>query len=55
MDKYRLIVTETYPSQTDREGRENLRQLVDQHIRLSLKNSDLPAGARSHSPADESR
>lgn len=39
MDKVRLIVTETFRSETEAARKENLQRTVDQYIRLILQNS----------------
>lgn len=39
MDKVRLIVTETFRSETEAARKENLQLTVDQYIRLILQSS----------------
>lgn len=44
MDNTRLVITETFVSDTEQERKENLQYAVDQYIRLVLKNGSLPTG-----------
>lgn len=47
MDNTRLVMSETFLSDSQSERKENLQKAVDQYILLQLKNGSLPTGKKS--------